>query len=203
VARAALILRPQAYFERSNDVKTILKKRAAAAVGLAVLAVGVTACSGNVTGPLGSEGGGGGQLAAAPSSLAPEHGVTGAGRLVGPGVDAQISVSARLLADGTPTGGLTFNAHDLSGFGVPGHSITQVDVDCLVFEGNKVWFGGAIKHTTMPPPPGGGPHPPAIGVVVDSSAGDRVYFGPAPPGLTCHDRPFLPEFPIDGDFRVQ
>ena len=115
----------------------------------------------------------------------------------------QISLSARLLQDGAPTGVLTFNAHDLSGFGAPGHSITQADIDCLVFGGNKVWFGGAVSHTSLPAPPGGDPNPRAIGLVVDSNSGDRVYLGPAPPGLTCQDRPLLPEFPIDGDFRVQ
>ena len=183
---------------------TNLKKRATAAVGLAALAVGVAACSGSVTGPLQSDRGNGAQLAGfASTNSVPEHKVTGAGRLLLPGVDAQISVSARRLPDGTATGVLTLNAHDMSGFGVPGHSMTQADIDCLVFDGNKVWFGGALKHTTMPPPPGGGPHPPAIGVVVDSDGGDRVYVGPAPPGLTCHDRPSLPEFPIDGDFRVE
>ena len=182
-----------------------LMKQAAAAVGLAALSAGVAACTGNsVTGPLPSAQGSGSQLAAtSPNASAPEHKVTGAGRLVLPGVDVQISLTARQLPDGTATGVLTFNSHDLSGFGAPGHSITQADVDCLVFDGNKVWFGGALKHTTMPPPPGGGPHTPAIGVVVDSHDGDRVYVGPAPPGVTCHARPFLPEFPIDGDFRVE
>ena len=176
-----------------------LKKRATAAVGLAALAAAVVACSNSVTGPLQGDRGTGAQLA----SSAPEHKVTGAGRLVLPGEDVQISLTARQLQDGTATGVLTLNAHDMSGFGVPGHSITHADIDCLVFDGNKVWFGGPLKHTTMPAPPGGGPHPSVIGVVVDSDTGDRIYAGPAPPGLTCQNRPALPEFPIDGDFRVE
>ena len=184
-------------------MKMILIKHAAAAVGLAVVAAGVMACTRSVTGPLQSERGAGAQLAAAANGSAPEHSVTGAGRLVLQGVDAQISLTGRLLPDGTATGVLTLNAHDMSGFGLPGHNMFQADIDCLVFDGTKVWFGGPMKHTTMPAPPGGGPHPPVIGVVVDSGAGDRLYFGPAPPGLTCHARPFLPEFPIDGNFKVE
>lgn len=156
-----------------------------------------------MAGPLAQSRGTGALVAATPDNSVPERKVTGSGRLVLPGVDAQISISARMLPDGTPTGVLTFNAHDMSGFGLPGHNMIKGDIDCLEFDGSKVWFGASMKHTTMPSPPGGGPHPPAIGVIVDSDAGDRLYTGPSMPGQSCHDRPFLPEFPIEGDFNVE
>ena len=181
-----------------------LTKVTGAAFALAAMAAGAAACAGSVTGPLPNSTGTGAPFAeAAADSSAPVRTVTGSGRLVLPGVDTQISITARLLADGTPTGVLTFNAHDMSGFGLPGHNIIKGEIDCLEFDGNKVWFGASIKHTTMPPPPGGGPHPPAIGVIVDSETGDRLYTGPSLPGQSCHDRPFLPEFPVDGNFKIE
>ena len=180
-----------------------LTKQAAAAFAAAAMAAGA-ACADSMTGPLpNSRGTGAQRTASVANSSTPVHTVTGSGRLILPGVDAQISVSARLLTDGTPTGMLTLNAHDMSGFGLPGHNLIKGDIDCLEFDGNKVWFGASIKHTTMPSPPEGGPHPPAIGVIVDSDAGDRLYTGPSMPGQSCHDRPFLPEFPIEGDFKVE
>jgi len=181
-----------------------LAQRVGAAVSLAAVAAAMAACAGGVTGPLRNADGTGVQLgAASPESVAPIHTVTGSGRLVLPGVDAQLAASARLLADGTATGVFTMNAHDLSAFGAPGHTMLQFDVDCLEFDGTRVWFSGPIKHTTLPPPPGGGPHPPSIGLIVDAATGDRIYVGPAPPGVTCHDKPSLPELPVDGDFRVE
>ena len=178
--------------------------QAAAAFVLAAMVAGTVACANSVTGPLPDSRGTAAQVTAAVANRStPEHTVTGSGRLILPGVDAQITVSARLLPDGTPTGVLTLNAHDMSGVGLPGHNIIKGDIDCLEFDGGKVWFGASMKHTTMPPPPGGGPHPPAIGVIVDSDAGDRLYTGPSMPGQSCHDRPFLPEFPIEGDFKVE
>lgn len=179
-------------------------KQAAAAFALAAMAAGAVACADSMAGPLPNSQGTGGQVTATvANSSTPVHRVTGSGRLVLPGVDAQISISARVLPDGTATGVLTFNAHDMSGFGLPGHNMIKGDIDCLEFDGSKVWFGASMKHTTMPPPPGGGPHPPAIGVIVDSDSGDRLYSGPSMPGQSCHDRPFLPEFPIEGDFKVE
>ena len=180
-----------------------LARHLGATVARAAIAAAMAACADGVTGPLRSTEGNGVQLAAAsPDSAAPTHKMTGSGRLVLPGVDAQLSASARLLADGSATGVFTMNAHDLTGFGAPGHSMLQFDIDCLEFDGSKVWFGGPVKHATVPTP-GGGAHPRGIGLIVDSAIGDRIYVGPAPPGLTCHNKPALPEFPIDGDFRVE
>ena len=178
-------------------------KQAAAAFALAAMAAGAVACADSVAGPLAQSRGTGALAAATPDNSVPERKVSGSGRLVLPGVDALISISARMLPDGAATGVLTLNAHDMSSFGLPGHNMIKGDIDCLEFDGSKVWFGASMRHTTMPPPPGGGPHPPAIGVIVDSDAGDRLYAGPSMPGQSCHDRPFLPEFPIEGDFNVE
>ena len=181
-----------------------LTKKVAAAIGGAAVASGLVACADNITGPLRSAEGTSAQLAVSSAAdSAPIRRVTGGGRLVLPGVDVEVKLTAQLLPDGTARGSYTNNAHDMSAFGLPGHNMIQNEIDCLEFDGNVVWFGGPMKQTTMP-----GTHPAVIGMIIDSEAGDRLFSGPvtfAAPGKTCHDRPVFPFPPnlIDGDFKVE
>jgi hypothetical protein len=153
------------------------------------------------TAPVGSSS----EEAVAHPTTAPQHRVSGSGLIRQmPGLEYRNEIDARLLPDGTAVGHLTVNILDLSAFGFSKTYVVVNTIDCLEFDGQTVWFGGAIVETTAP---GASQGDRTIGVITDTPDGDQAFSGPAQfyasPGTTCHDRPTLPKTPVvNGSFTV-
>jgi hypothetical protein len=121
------------------------------------------------------------------------------------GLEYRNAIEARLLSDGTAVGKVTVNIVDLTAYGDDKNYVVLNAIDCLEFDGQTVWFGGSITHTTLP---GASVGDRTLGVIVDQPDGDLASSGPAqfygPPGTTCHDRPVLPTMTVvDGGFTVR
>ncbi len=174
---------------------------------VAVLPLVVAACSGDSpVAPSPAPG----ARSALQSAEAPAHYVSGAGRMAqpfGPGaaLTFEMTLDARVTADGHASGRSVVRLLDESLFGLPPATMV-LDVTCLKVAGQDAWFGGVVVQSTLPDvyPIGYT----ALGRVQDGGAQDQAWSGPAvfyaPPGTTCADMPVLPLLPLEnGDFVVR
>jgi hypothetical protein len=117
-----------------------------------------------------------------------------------PGVTYVNTIQAKLNAAGQASGTVVTRILDLSGFGVQDGKATVIArIDCLEFEGDSVWFGGAVQSASVKDY-----LDPALALVIGqvrvTNGQSYLFSGPAifyaPPGTTCKDRPSLPIAPV-------
>ncbi len=108
-----------------------------------------------------------------------------------PGCDANFSLVALLLGDGSVKG----QYHDEFSLGGLNGNGFHVAVDCLNVVGNQAWVSGVITHARFPVDIVGWD---ALTSVVDNgrSAPDEIGFSVMGPDLDCNAPPVVGTFPV-------